>query len=150
MGSPTTLAEYGEQYRIRMKRDECGDSIVGGRFGHLYEHDAHRLGIVLEAPPDKLRSDRTLRARRRRAIAAGFVVHQEGECEAILLFDPSDRKQALLAIRLIHAKKIRKAAEPTNAQLRSRALFSSRARSRRPCFDQNTSAVPEAEANEGS
>jgi hypothetical protein len=49
--------------------------------------------------------------------------------------------QAQLAIRLIEAKKIRKTAEPSDAQLRSRALFSSRARSRRLCFDQDTSAA---------
>lgn len=30
--------KYEEQYRIRVKRDEWGDSIVRGRFGHLYEH----------------------------------------------------------------------------------------------------------------
>jgi hypothetical protein len=141
MGSPTTLAEYGEKYRIRMKRDECGDSIVGGRFGHLYEQYAGRFGIVLELPADGTRLDNTLRSRKRRALAAGFVLHQEGECEAILLFDPSDRKQAALAIRLIQAKKIRKAPRPTDAQRRARALFSFKARSRRPCFDQNTGSV---------
>jgi hypothetical protein len=141
MGSQRMLAKYGEQYRVRVKRDECGDSIVRGRFGHLYEHDTNQLGIVLDTTPDNLRSDRTLRARRRRAIAAGFVVHQQGDCEAILLFDHLDTKQARLAIRLIQAKKIRRVAGPTDAQLRSRALFSSRARSRRPCFEQNTSAL---------
>jgi hypothetical protein len=140
MGSHRTLAKYGEQYRVRVKRDECGDLIVRGRFGHLYEHDTNRLGIVLDAPADNLRSDRTLRARKTRAIAAGFVVHQEGDCESILLFDPSDLDQAHLAVRLIQAKRIRKTSRPTDAQLRARALFSSRARSRRPYFEQNTSA----------
>jgi hypothetical protein len=144
MGSQRTLAKYGEQYRVRVKRDECGDSIVCGRFGHLYEHDANQLGIVLDASPDNLRSDSTLRARRRRAIAAGFIVHQEGDCEAILLFDPSDLDQAHLAVRLIQAKRIRKTARPTDAQLRARALFSSQARSGRPCLEQNTSALSEA------
>ena len=136
-----TLAKYGEQYRVRVKRDECGDLVVRGRFGHLYEHDANRLGIVLDAPADNLRSDRKLRARKSRAIAAGFVVHQEGDCEAILLFDPSDLDQAHLAVRLVQVKRIRKTSRPTDAQLRVRALFSSRARSGRLCLDQNTNAV---------
>jgi hypothetical protein len=52
MRSPTTLAGFCEYYRLRMKRDECGEPVVRGKFGHLYEHDASRLGIVLEAPPD--------------------------------------------------------------------------------------------------
>jgi hypothetical protein len=141
MGSPTTLTGFAEQYRLRVNLDRCRDRIIRGKFGHLYEHDARRLGIVLEAPPDDASSDRTLRVRKRRAIAAGFLPHQEGDFEAILLFDPTDAKQAGLAIRLIHAKKIRQAARPTDAQLRARVLFSSKVRPRRPCLSQNTNAV---------
>ena len=141
MESPTTRAGFAEQYRLRVKLDECRDAIVPGKLGHAYEHDTRRLGIVLEAPSDNASSDKTLRARKRRAVTAGFVVHQEGEWEAILLFDPADTTQARLAIRLIHAKKIKQAPRPTDAQLKVRALFSSKARSRRPCFDQMTNVV---------
>ncbi|HUJ31781.1 MAG TPA: hypothetical protein VLY23_10920 [Candidatus Acidoferrum sp.] len=129
---PFTFTAFAGRYRLRIKRDACGDLIAPGKFGHLYEHDAGRFGIVLEAPADTARLDRTLRARKLRAIAAGFLLHQEGDCEAILLFDPADVKQVGLAIRLIQAKKIRKLPQPTDAQLRARALFSSKARSRRP------------------
>ena len=138
-----TFAAFANANRLRIKTDACGDSFVPGKLGHLYEHDAHRFGIVLEAGACGASLNTTLRARKRRAIAAGFGLHQEGDCEAILLFDPTDVIQARLATRLIDAKKIRKAARPTDAQLRSRALFSSRSRSRRPCFDQNTSAKSE-------
>ena len=71
------LVGFSERYRLRIKRDDCGDSIVPGKFGHLYEHDVHRLGMVLEALSDNARWHKTLRARRRRAIATGFVLHQE-------------------------------------------------------------------------
>jgi len=131
-GSQTTLAGFAELHHLRPKLDESHDPIVRGKLGHLYEHDASRFGIVLQAPPDSTRLDRTLRARKLRAIAAGFLLHQEGDCEAILLFDPADVRQAGLAIRLIQAKRIRQAAQPTDAQVRARALFSSRARSGRP------------------
>ena len=141
MGSQTTLAEFSEQYRIRVKRDDCGDPIIPGKLGHLYEHGAGRIGMVLEAPSNSAALDATLRSRERRAISAGFVLHQEGDFEAILLFDPADAKQARLAFRLIHAKKIKKAPPPTDGQLRARALFSSKVRSNRPCIRQNTDAV---------
>ena len=147
MESLTTLAGFAENYRIRVKRDDCGDPIIRGKLGHLYEHDIDSFGIVLESPTEHGRLDNTLRARKRRAIAAGFLVHQEGDSEAILLFDPGDSKQARLAIQLIHTKKIRQAAPPTDAQLRVRALFSSKARSRRPCFDQNTDAAIDNEGD---
>ena len=141
MLSQSSVVTFAEKYRVRVKRDDCGECVVRGKLGHLYEHDACRFGISLEAPPNNARSDRTLRARRRRAIGAGFVTHQEGDSEAVLIFNPADTKQARLAIRLIDAKKIRQVAVPTDAQLRARALFSSKARSRRACFDQNTNAV---------
>jgi hypothetical protein len=141
MRVPTKLARFAEKYRLRVKRDVCRDRIVRGKLGHLYVHDARLFGIVFEAPADNARSDRTLRARIRRATTAGFLLRQEGEFEAILLFDPSDKKQAALAIQLIQAKKIRRTVLPTGAQLRVRALFSSKVRSKRPCFDQKTNAV---------
>jgi hypothetical protein len=141
MRSPRTMAAFAEPSRIRVTRDGCGDPIIRGKLGHLYEHDAGRFGIVLESPAGNGRSDKTIRARARRAVAAGLLVRQEGDPEAILLFDAANLKQADLAIRLIHAKKIRQAASPTDAQLRARALFSSKTRPGRPCIDQSTSAV---------
>jgi hypothetical protein len=141
MRTPAPVDRFAELYRLRAKRDDCGERIIRGKLGHLYAHDASRFGIVLEAPRDNARSDKTLCARKRRATAAGFVVHQEGDFEAVLLFEPGDGKQALLAIKLIDAKKIRRVAGPTEAQLRARALFSSKARSSRPRFHQNTDAA---------
>ena len=132
IAQPFSFTAFAGRYRLRVKRDACGDPIAQGKLGHLYEHDASRFGIVRQGQPDNARFDRTLRARKQRAIAAGFLLRQEGDCEAILLFDPADVRQAGLAIRLIQAKRIRQAAQPTDAQLRARALFSSRARSGRP------------------
>jgi hypothetical protein len=136
-----TFRRFVECYRLRVRLDECRDAIVPGKLGHAYEHDTRWLGVVLEAPAHNARSDKTLRARKRRAVAAGFVLHQEGDVEAILLFDPGDAKQARLAVRLVEAKKIRQTVQPTDAQLRARALFSFKARSKRPCLGRNTNAV---------
>ena len=141
MGSRNTLKGFAEQHRLRMNSDECHDAMVRGKVGHLFAHDAGWFGIVLEAPANSTFLDNTLRSRKRRAIAAGLLLRQEGDFEAILLFEPTDAKQARLAIRLIQAKKIKKAPPPTDAQLRVRALFSSKARSKRPCFDQNADAA---------
>lgn len=61
-------------------------------------------------------------------MAAGFRLHQAGEAEAILLFDPVNKEQVALAIALIRAKRLRCPVEPTAAQCRARALFSQRVR----------------------
>jgi len=141
MGPPITLLEFARQYRLRLNRDECHDAVVRGKFGHLYEHDTSRFGVVFEAPANGRRFDNKLRFRKRRAITSGFSLLQEGDFEAILLFDPTDANQARIAIRLIQAMKIKRAPRPSDAQLRARALFSARARSKRPSFDQNTNAI---------
>ena len=96
--------QFCERFRLRLKRDRCGDQIIPGKFGHLYEHGPGVFGLVLEAPADSTRLDRMLRSRKRKALAAGFVLHQEGDAEAILLFDPANPRQARLAVRLVGAK----------------------------------------------
>jgi hypothetical protein len=97
MNSPHALQQFAEQHRVRLNRDNCSDAIVRGKLGHLYAHDASRFGIVLEPPANTARLDNRLRSRKRGAITAGFLLHQEEEFEAILLFDPSDSNHAALA-----------------------------------------------------
>jgi hypothetical protein len=104
-----TISEYAEKYRLRMKRDRCGDLIVPGKLGHLYEHGSGRFGMVLEASADSRRLDNVLRSRKRRALAGGFAIRQEGDSESIVLFDPAEQKQARLALRLVGAKSKRRA-----------------------------------------
>jgi hypothetical protein len=145
MGSPTTLVKFAQQHRLRVTHDGCRDTVVRGKFGHVYEHSASRFGIVLEASANGRRFDNSLRSRKRRAIASGFILHQEGDFESILLFDPTDERHAELSTWLIKAKKIKIAPQPSNAQLRVRALFSSKARSKRPCFDQDTGGITRQE-----
>lgn len=102
-----TFSDFTSRYRLRAKRDPCGDRIIPARFGHLYEHGSGAFGLALEDSSTGPSRARTLRSRRRQAVAAGFQVHQEGDGEAILLFDPADAKQARLAIRLVGAKRKR-------------------------------------------
>jgi hypothetical protein len=113
MRSPT-LARFAEPYRLRLKRDNCGESIINGKFGHLYEHAAGLLGLVLEESRNGRSKSRSLLARRRKASAAGFRVHQAGEVETILLFEVGNLLKEKLAIRLVAAKRRR---VPSSAQL---------------------------------
>ncbi len=102
--------EFATKYRLRLRRAEDGETIIPAKLGHLYSHDPDRgiFGLVLEAPADNSNLDNTLRARKRKAEKEGFQVHQEGDFEAILLFDANDSKKARLAIRLVGARRKRK------------------------------------------
>jgi hypothetical protein len=66
---PVTLTAFAERYRLRTKRDGCGDLIAPGRFGHLYEHGAGLVGLVLEDTRNGQSRGRSLLARRRKALA---------------------------------------------------------------------------------
>jgi hypothetical protein len=59
---------------------------------------------------------RILLSRLRKALAAEFEIHQAGDAEAALLFDPGDAVEVRLAIRLIDAKK-RRAASPNQLRV---------------------------------
>src|ERR1700746_3355363 len=98
------LDRFASTHNLRIRRDECGDPIVSGKHGHIYEADG-MLGVcLLDNRPSLPTKARTLLNLRRKALAAGFTPHQLGEAESILLFDPEDKEQASLAIRLVRAK----------------------------------------------
>jgi hypothetical protein len=134
---PATFAAIADRYRLRIRWYACGDPIAPGKFGHLYEHDQEVFGLVLEDATTGPSWVRTLRSRRRRALAGGFHLHQEAEAESVLLFDASDAKQARLALRLVGAKRRR---IPSAAQLE--ALKRARA-THEVCPQACAGAVPE-------
>lgn len=138
--SETEVEVVAAKLRVKARRDEDGEWIIPGKLGHIYQHDvAGRVfGLSLDNPMDNPRLDNRLRARKRKALAAGFELWVEGDFEATLLFDPMDMKQAQLAVKLVGAKRLRKTAPPTEAQLRARALFASRARPKLACLGVET------------
>ncbi len=103
------LAQFAERKRLRIKRDEVGDLMIPGRIGHLYEHDCGAFGLMLMSPNgDDPRLDSTLRSRMRKAVQAGLALHQRGDHESTLTFDPENKQHAGLAIRLIGCKRKRR------------------------------------------
>jgi hypothetical protein len=76
---------------------------VAGRHGHIFDYeDGKQLGVVLlDSDPGAASKARTLLRLRKKALAAGFIPHQLGDCESVLLFDPHNSAQARLALRLV-------------------------------------------------
>jgi len=101
------FADFANRCRLRTKRDSGGDPVVQGKFGHLYEHGASVVGMVLEDYGDARSRGRSLLARRRRALAAGMQLHQAGDVESILLFELGNAAQEKLALVLVGAKRRR-------------------------------------------
>jgi hypothetical protein len=141
---PVTFITFADRYRLRIKRDACGDLIAPGKLGHLYEYGAGLAGLVLEDTQNGQSIARSLLARRRKALAAGFRLHQAGDGEAILLFEMNNPAHEKLAITLVAAKRRR---IPSPAQLETLRLARQAARfcktpAQRPLQDPETKDLP--------
>jgi hypothetical protein len=102
------LTEWSKQYQVRMTPDVCGDPIVPGialqiECCHIYDYGDGRLGLCL-----MLDHGRKWSTAKRKAIAAGFILQQDGDREGCLLFDPANTEQSLLALKLAGIRRRRK------------------------------------------
>src|ERR1700739_2989956 len=101
------LENWAVNQKLKVKRDSCGEPlIVPGNprrsedISHLYQHDDKTLGLVL------LYDTPTLWANaKKRLTGLGFTVHQDGETEGVLLFDPENQSQVQAAIKVAGLKK---------------------------------------------
>lgn len=131
------IQAFAEKHRLRTRLDGCGEKIVPGKKRsrdlpdrveydfHIYEHGPGRFGVCLLLP-----TRRRWTAAKRKLTAAGFIIRQNAETEGTALFDPENAQQAKVAVRLVGARKLRKAVQPSVAQEAARRLFSERARSK--------------------
>ena len=101
-----TIIAFAEKYRLRVRRDECGDPIVIGKTGHIYEYGEGLLGVLILPMNGQGRIWANARGRLE---DAGCQIWQDGDTEGTALFDPQDHAQAKLAIRLVGAKPKRRA-----------------------------------------
>ena len=98
------IQQFAEQYRVRVRRDNCGEEIIPGRprnatrhedRRHIFQHsDDGKFGVCL-----LLTSARAFGNAARRLLALGFTPGETGDTEGILLFDPANSEQAKAAIR---------------------------------------------------
>jgi len=97
----TLLEKFAEKFRLRMTKDDCGDPIVRGKFGDICEY-GDEAGHMLVTVLGGYTSFRWNRARTQLK-AAGCQVHQNGETEGSIVFEPANDVQARLAIHHIQA-----------------------------------------------
>jgi hypothetical protein len=103
---------FAEKYGLKAKRDECGEHIIPGRLGQIYEYGAGRFGCMVMAS-----SARHWNTARRKLGTAGCQVIQNGDTEGTALFDPQDNSQVKVAIGLVGAKQRRRVSEAQRAAL---------------------------------
>jgi hypothetical protein len=47
------IQQFAEKYNLRVSRDECGDAIIRGKRGHLYDDDGVLCAMWTDAPAMK-------------------------------------------------------------------------------------------------
>jgi hypothetical protein len=103
---------FAEKYRLRTKRDECGELIIPGGLGQIYEYGPGQLGCMVLG-----KSACYWNAARRKLVAAGFQVIQDGDTEGTGLFDPEDANQVKVATQVVRAKRKRVLSKSQRAAL---------------------------------
>lgn len=98
----TEVKHFADTYRVRARRDECGELIFPGRIGHVYEHGAGKFGVYLSCA-----TKRAWSSAKRTLIAGGFTIHQNGDMEGTALFDFENEQQARLALEIARVRKRR-------------------------------------------
>ncbi len=126
-----TIQQFAERYRVKTKRDECGDTIIPGKVGHIFDGFESSLGVCAMLP-----TRRQWGHIRKKMEAAGFIIRQQGETEGTAIFDPANKQQAKLALRLVRVKVRQQMAPPSAAQLAVRARFAQNRRLNRSLPDQ--------------
>lgn len=107
----SALPRFAHAHRLKLRRDP-GDAteIIAGKLGQIYEHSETHFGVML-----MLGSVRAWSYARKRLIAAGSEIIQNGDCEGSARFSKADRLAAKQAVR---EAKIRAKRRPSATQLR--------------------------------
>jgi hypothetical protein len=121
-----TIQQFAQRYRLKVRKDECGDPIIlGGRKQgtdhHIYDNGDGRLGVCLmfgEHPAKWTYA-------KQKGLSAGLIVRQDGSGEGTMLFDPQESNQARMAMRLTGAR-IKRTLTPEQAQALTERLVTAR------------------------
>jgi hypothetical protein len=100
------MVEFTSKYRLRLN-DTGAEKVVPGRYGEIADMGDDGLRLRLLALPRGANTDRTLRARRAKALAGGLTLKWNGQAESIFCFDPANETHAQLAINLAGSKRKR-------------------------------------------
>lgn len=129
-GGKMNIKEFADKHRLKVKRDECNDPIIPGRFGHIYEHDEKgQLGVYFE-----FSTARRWNFARQALVDRKLILRQDAQTEGTMLFDSSNLSQVSAICRFARLKTRRMLSEaqkralekarqssPLNACVRSRA-----------------------------
>jgi len=110
---------FAQKHSVKIKRDACNDLTIQGKSGHIGDgYSDSWLGVYLSCETPK-----TWTYAKKKLVASGMRVRQDGDMEGVLLFDPTNRAQVRLALKAASIFPKRRTSVPSPAQLAARAAF---------------------------
>ena len=145
------IAAFAEQHHVRVQRDEGGDTVILGTiwkkqpvtpynlnrnpermakldYGHrIYDYGDGRFGLLLMFEMDNDHeiggSGRSAKwANAKKKLVDAGIIRQEGDAEGITLFDPENKAQSRLALKLAGIRVKRQLTEDQRKALANRLV----------------------------
>jgi hypothetical protein len=121
------IKEFAEAQRLKITKDSCGDAIIQGRLyrdANISEHDDGMLAMcfLVDGRSGTPSRQGLFNRVKKECLIAGMRLHQEGDSEAVFVFDPTDKAQSKLAIKAVRARVKRQMTPEQVAALSSRLL----------------------------
>ena len=112
------IRTFAQQNRLPILREnDDKTTVIRGQSGcHLYEYSDSELGLMVLSDPKDARPRRWAGIRKK-CFAAGMTLRQNGDDEGALSFDPKNRQQARLAIKITGARPKRQLSPEHRAKL---------------------------------
>lgn len=111
------IHSFAEQNRLRTSRETDGTTVICGQAGcHLYEYSDSELGLMVLCDSEDPRP-RRWSGIRKKCIAAGMTLRQNAEDEGALSFDPNNREQSRVAIKITGLRPKRRLSPEHRAKL---------------------------------
>ena len=108
---------FTEQHRLPTTRETDGTTVIPGRAGcQLYEYSDSELGLIVLSDAKDSRPRRWAGIRKK-CLDAGMMLRQNGEAEGALSFNPANRQQSLLAVKVTGARPKRQLSPEHRAKL---------------------------------
>lgn len=108
-----TITNFATTHRLKTAVDSDHTTIIPGRTGQIYDHGDGTLGVIFQT--NRYRTREAWNNRRKKAESVGMTLHQDGDYEGALLFDPTNPLQARTAVSISGAR-IRKQASASQLE----------------------------------
>ena len=108
---------FAQQNRLPVCREADGTTVIRGRAGcHLYQFSDSELGLMVLSDAKDVRSRRWAGICKK-CLEAGMTLRQNGDDEGAFSFNPNNRQQARLAIKVTGARPKRQLSPEHRAKL---------------------------------